>query len=267
MREQIRLHVGVHLRFFRRNRLLVAVAAVFLGMTVLSLVASILFSSTTGHFETIRDISYGLNDFTRILVPALGLFVISTHLRNRSLKMVVTRPATPEVWLASTLLSALLVALALYLLIWLFSVGLSLFWKVPLQTGFAFLALDSFLGATILLAYLSCLAVFLHPVVAVLVVLVLNEGASYGLMFMLDAAGKAMGANPVLFVLRHVFGAVYMVLPMSSPLAERSQEVLVSLRVAGDDWTTLLMRTGYTVVVVIFFYLLSVLGLRRRNLA
>jgi hypothetical protein len=267
MREQVWLHLGVDLKFFRRNRLLVAVAAVFLGMTALSLVGSIVFQSTTGHFETIRAVAGGLHGFTRILTPALGLFLISTHLRNRSLKMVVTKPASPEVWLAAGLLSALVVAAALHVATWLVSVGLSLAWKVPVQAGFGFLALDSFLGATILLAYLSCLAVFLHPVVAVLVVLVLNEGTFYGLMFMLDAATRGLGGNVFFKVLKEVFTAVYMLLPMSSPLAERSQEVMVSLRVSAGDWTTLLMRAGYALVVLVFFYLMSVIGLRRKNLA
>lgn len=267
MREQVWLHLGVDLKFFRRNRLLVAVSAVFFGMTALSLLGSIVFQSTTGHFETIRAIAQGLNGFTRVLSAALGLFLVSTHLRNRSLKMVVTKPASPEVWLGSGLLSALLVAAALHLLTWVVSVGLSLVWKVPLQAGFGFLAIDSFLGATILLAYLTCLAVFLHPVVAVLVVLVLNEGTFYGLMFMLDAAIRGLGANAFFAALREVFRAVYMVLPMTSPLAERSQEVMESLRVAPGDWTTLLMRAGYALVVLAFFYMLSVVGIRRRNLA
>ena len=267
MREQIGLHLGVNLRFFRRNRLLIAVAAVFLAITGLSLVGALLYSSSTSRFESIRNVSEALNGVVRFLVPAMGIFLVSSHLRNRNLKMVFTKPATPELWVFSGLLAAILVGLALHLLVWLVSVGLSLAWGVPVQSGFLFVALDSFFRSAILLGYLSFLTVVLHPVVAVLLVLIFNEGTFYGLMFMMEAAVQATGKNPLLPVLREVFRFVYMVIPITDPLAERSREVALSLRAEMGDWRTLLMRAGYTLVVLTFFYLLSTLGLRRRNLS
>ena len=267
MREQIALHLGVHFRFFRRNRLLIGVAAMFLAITGLSLAGALLYSSSTSRFESIRNVSEALNAFVRILVPAMGLFLVSSHLRNRNLKMVFTKPATPELWIFSGLLAAILVSLALHLVIFFASVGLSLAWGVPVQAGFLFTALDSFFRSAILLGYLSFLAVVLHPVVAVILVLVFNESAFYGLMFMMEAAVRATGKNPFLPVLREVFRFVYMVIPITEPLSERSREVAVSLRAEAGDWQTLLMRAGYTLVVLTFFYLLSTLGLRRRNLS
>lgn len=267
MREQIVLHLGVDLKFFRRNRLLIAVAAVFLAITGLSLVGALLYSSSTSRFESIRNVSEALNGFVRILVPAMGLFLVSSHLRNRNLKMVFTKPATPELWVFSGLLAAILVGLVLHLVVWLVSVGLSLAWGVPVQSGFLFVALDSFFRSAILLGYLSFLAVVLHPVVAVILVLVFNESTFYGLVFMMEAAVHATGKNPLLPVLREVFRFVYMVIPMTDPLSERSREVAMSLRAEAGDWQTLLMRAGYTLVVLTFFYLLSTLGLRRRNLS
>jgi ABC-type transport system involved in multi-copper enzyme maturation permease subunit len=267
MREQIGLHLGVHFRFFRRNRLLIAVAAVFLAITGISLTGALLFSSSTSRFESIRSVSGALNGVVSILVPAMGLFLVSSHLRNRNLKMVFTKPSTPEVWVFSGLLAAILVGCALHLLVWLVSVGLSLAWGIPVQAGFLFTALDSLFRSAILLGYLLCLAVVMHPVVAVLVIFVLNESAFYGLMFMMEAAIRATGGNPFLPALREVFRLVYMIIPITDPLSERSREVAMSLRVEAGDWRTLLMRAGYTLVVLTFFYLLSTLGLRRRNLS
>ena len=267
MREQIALHIGVDLKFFRRNRLLVAVSAVFLAITGLSLVGALMFSSSSSHFESIRQVSEALNGLARLLVPALGLFLVSSHLRSRNLKMVFTKPASPELWVLSALLAALLVGIAVHFVIWLITVGLSLAWGVPLQNGFLFTTLDSFLRSAILLGYLSFLSVVVHPVVAVLLVLVFNEGSFYGLMFTMEAAIRATGGNPVLPALREVFRAIYTILPVTDPLAERSVQVASSLRTESGDWNTLLMRAGYTLVVLAFFYSVSTLGLRRRNLS
>ena len=267
MLDQLRAHVGAHLRFFRRNRLLLAVAGVFLLVTGLTLMGALLFSSSASRFESIRQVSETLGGFARLLVPAMGLFLVSSHLRNRSLKMVFTKPATPELWLLSGLLAAMLVGLALHVLVAGRSVVLSLAWGVPVQAGYVFTALDSFFRSAIMLGYLSFLAVALHPVVAVLLVLIFNESAFYGLMFMMEAAIQATGGNRALPVLREIFRAVYMVLPMSSPLGKRSLDVGRSLRVAGEDWRTLLYRAGYTLVVLAFFYLVSTMALRRRNLS
>jgi hypothetical protein len=267
MREQLIAHLGTHLRFFRRNRLLLAVAGVFLVITGLSLMSALLFSSSASRFESIRYVSEGLTGFARMLVPAMGLFLVSSHLRNRTLKMVFTKPATPEVWLASGLFAAILVGLTLHLLIAGLCVGLSLAWGVPVQAGFLFSALDSFLRSAILLGYLSFLTVVLHPVVAVLIVLVFNEGAFYGLISMMEAAIRATGGSPVLPVFKEIFRAIYILLPMTTPLEGRSDEVARSLRVTEGDWSTLLLRTGYAFVVLAFFYMLSTMALRRRNLS
>jgi hypothetical protein len=46
-------------------------------------------------FNSFREIDSDLNAFVRILAAGMGLLIMSSHLRNRSLKMVFTKPCPP----------------------------------------------------------------------------------------------------------------------------------------------------------------------------
>lgn len=255
-----------HLRFFRRNRLLLAVALIFLLFFGLSLVNSLFFETSGGHFSTLLEVSGSLNGMLRFLVPALGLLLIWSHLRERSLKMVLTKPCTPETWLASGLLTAIAISAGLHLAVFLITQGLSLAWGVPLQSGFAFVSLESFVSSVIALSYLSLLTMLFHPVVALLVLSILNEESLYGLKFMVDVGVKAYPGNVLFKALEKLCDALYYAVPTFHPFRDRFQAVFTSYRTTPEEWLFLAAGTGYAALAAVVLFLLSDLVLRRKPL-
>lgn len=267
MIEQIRANVRVLLKFYARNRLLLVVALILLVLSALTVSESLVYGSTAAHFDIIAEAVSTLNSFGLVLSAALGLFAISSHLRHRTVKMVLTKPCLPEVWIASVFLSALAVTAMLYGVNLLFGIGLSLAWRVPIQSGLFFLAVEGFLRAAIVLAYLSFLTLVLHPIVATIVAVVFNESTFDGLRTMFLTAIKTTGGNPLLPAFETISNVIYMVLPTFSPYGDRTTAVSESLRASASDWLVLARTAGYSATALGLFFLLAVWAIRRRNLA
>src|SRR5687767_8951871 len=112
MRERLWLHVGSHLRLFRRSRIVLAVGLVIVGFWAIG-VLPFMFGGTAGNrFNLLMRVSEQLATLGWVLSAGLGLFVTSTHLRNKSVQVILTRPGSPQIWLASVFLAALVVAAA-----------------------------------------------------------------------------------------------------------------------------------------------------------
>src|SRR5258708_15617672 len=79
---------------------------VFLLLTGLSSLPPLFMHSGVQSFNALRQIFSVLNGFLLFFSGGLGLFIISSHLRSRSLKMVFTKPCSPALWLISAFLSA-----------------------------------------------------------------------------------------------------------------------------------------------------------------
>jgi hypothetical protein len=119
-------------------------------------------------FNTLQQIFSSLNFFLLVLAAGLGLFIISSHLRSRSLKMVFTKPCPPALWLGSAFLAAVHVSLVISCVVFSSAILLSLIWHVPVRTGLLFISLDTFFASLGLIAYLMLLATVAHPAIAAL---------------------------------------------------------------------------------------------------
>jgi hypothetical protein len=262
---QLRASIGVNLKFHRRNRLLLGIGLLFLTLMALPVAVSLLIESTTQKVSLLRMLSSELNVLAMVFTAGVGLFVISSHLRAKTLKVVVTKPCLPETWLASAFLSAIVASALFFCGALALSSGLALAWGVPVKAGLAFVALESFLRSLILLAYLMFLATALHPVVAVLTQAFFNESTFEGLRFLL-AAREETGSAPWLVAARWLCNTFYCILPAHTPYSAKTDAIHTSLRVAAHDWLYLLYACGYTLVVLTFFFLLSTAVLRRKPL-
>jgi ABC-type transport system involved in multi-copper enzyme maturation permease subunit len=96
MRELLRANVLANLAYFRRSRLLLAFALLFILLTGLSSLPTFFGSSGVQNFNSLQEIYSTMNGFLLIFAAGLGLFVVSSHLRNRSLKMVLPSLARPR---------------------------------------------------------------------------------------------------------------------------------------------------------------------------
>ena len=267
MLDQLTSNTVVHLKFFARSRLLLALAVIVVAMTAVGVVPALLMSSAIGRFEQLRMLVSMFASTTLLLTSSLGLLAAAAHIRGRTVRMVLTRPCLPEVWLASIFIAGVLVIAALHLLMAIATIAASLAWGVPYQTGFAFIAVDAFCRALIWFGWATALGVAFHPVVAALVALFFNEGTLYGVKFIVASSAQASGGSWPFAVMGRVADAVYMAVPMVTPFAQKTEDIYSSLRTVRSDWVVLVQIMGYTVLAMAFFFCVSDLILRRRPLA
>lgn len=265
-----RLLVGiqVNLTFYRRNRLLLVVAVLLGFIFIISLIPSFLFETSTQRFAIVTTIFQPLDFFFFLFAAALGLVAVSTHLRDRSIKMVATKPLPPELWLLSHFLSACVLFLGLATSGLLLAGSLLLVWGIPLQTGLVYLSVVTVCKCSILYAYLTFLTTLVHPAVAGLIVLILQEQTFYQLS-LFAASGQRLVESGVYRVLlgaaEQALYACYSILPIYTPFPQTVARIEASYRLASGDVWSLLWTIAYTLVLAALLYLLSLAALRRRR--
>jgi len=267
MRERIWLHVGSHLRFYRRSRIVLAVGLVILGFWLLGVAPMMLGGTAGDRFNKLRSLAEQITMLGWILSAGLGLYVTSSHLRNRSLQVILTRPGSPQIWLASVFVSALLVATAIQAAGAIVTFAFSLAWDVPYQIGFLYLAVDAVFEAAIAIAFLTTLGAVVHPVLALLIALLFNEGTFAALRFGLTMMAMRTPEAGVLGAARTAVVWIHEALPMLDPFATQTARVSSSLRVTAGDWGYLGATALYAGAVIAICFLLSDLALRRRSFA
>jgi len=266
VRSHLLLNTRVHLLFYARNRLLLAFGLVMLLFFGLTLVPMFMFDTSSDRFNMLRQLTSQVSGYSLVFTASLGLFAVSSHLRDRNVKLVLTKPCLPEIWLASIFLSAFLVAAVIYTLVALGAAMLSLFWGIPWQWGFVFVAISGACRAIIQMSLLTCLATAFHPVVAVLIALFFNEGMFYQLKFYIAGSMAADSGGSWLPLASVLCDALYTVVPMADPFGKSMEPVYASLRASGADWLNLLGAISYTALLSTFLFLTSDYLLRRKNL-
>jgi hypothetical protein len=263
--EQFRANVAVNLKFYRRNRLLAGVALLFIAISLLYVGGATLFSSSTGRFDMARDLFEQLTWFAFIFVAAVGLVLVAVQVRGKGVKLIFTKPCPPEVWLGSAFISAIVLAAFLYATIAAITFGLLLLWHVPIQTGFAFMSIEWFFEAVSAMAYLTFLSTVMHPVIAIMIAVVFNESVFFAMRTGLIAAIKNTGGNILLPLLEKLTYVLYMISPMFTPYSEKTEGIRTSLRVSSGQWHYLIYTGAYAITVTMFFYLLTLFALKRKN--
>ena len=268
MYQQILANIRTNLIFYRRNRLLIAVVVFLVMVLGLTTLSSFFFESNTQRLEQLRQLFTTVNRFSLVLTAGLGFVLISQHIRDRSIKMVFTKPCLPETWLLSSYLSAALVAFVLYVGSFLMVSALSLIWKVPYPSGIFFISVNQFFQTVSFMAYATFLSAILHPVLAATVLLVFREGFFYTLKIILASGIKAAGAKPFVPFLKFVklfLDAAYLALPTFNPYAEKTAPVYSSLRGSDANWNYLFPAVAYALTVSALFYFLTVYALKKKR--
>lgn len=265
---QLIANIKTNLKFYIRNRLILAASIFIILILGMSTIPSIIFFSMTKHLEIVRTILSQLNSFATIVTAGLGLLLIYHHISSRSTKMVFTKPCLPDVWLLSSLFSASVVSFILFSGILLICSTLFLIWNIPFQGGIIYITINEFLQAIILLSYISFLSIILHPVLVVLIILIFSEGTFYYLKVFLINGLKAGGDDNYIFFLKALKGIVdviYILFPSFSLFSEETAKIYSSLRLSDARWEYLLLTLVYTLLISSFFYFLSVYFLKRKR--
>lgn len=263
--EMLKANIAADLAFYRRSRLLLAFMLLFLLLTGLESLPPLFMSSGVQNFKTLQGIFSDLNRYVLVFCAALGLFIISSHLRSRSLKMVFTKPCSPALWLLGTFLSAVLVSLLLNLVILASTTLLSFFWHVPVRPGLVFLSAETFVTSIGLIGYLMLLATLVHPAVAAVCALVFNASLFYEFQVWTQAVIHSGNTSPWLRFLENLFYGLYIIFPMLEPFGAKTAGIQSSLRVMHGEWKYLFFALGYALTLSAFCYCLALFALQRKK--
>jgi hypothetical protein len=262
----LRANISAHLIYFRRSRLLLAFALVFLGLVVLFTLPQMFVTTKVTAFDIIRGTLAVAEVFLVIFSAALGLFLVSSHLRARNLKMVFTKPCPPALWLASAFLAAMLVSLSLQLLITAVAMTACLVFHLHVQMGVLFVSLDSFAMCVGIIGYLTFLATAMHPVMAVVFVVFFNPSFFYQLRLQMLGFIESGSKSSAVRLFEPFFQFLYMTLPVFHAFSEKTQTVYSTLRVDHGQWKLVFGAFGYDLALAALCYCLSLFFLQRKRL-
>jgi hypothetical protein len=265
MLSALRLHTSTHLAFLRRNQILLGFSLLISIGTAILLVPSALLNTAASRFDVLSDIAEVLHLLIAFVTAGLGLFILWSHRRARSIKMIATAPRPFVAWVASIFVAVAIVAAVAHAGIALIVAIVSWYWGISYQYGFLFLALVSFVGSMIAVAAFTFLSAVTHPVLAVLLVAIVGEQTTMNLWELverIDAGSHARGAL-------RAFGAVartlYYVMPTFWPYGDRIT-LGGSMRVPASDWRHLGVGALYALLVCACSLVATTGVLRRRPL-
>ena len=130
MFEQIKANIKTNFKFYARNKMLIGVVIVLVFIFAVSALPAYFLNSEGLHLGNINMIFSRMSFFATIATSLLGLLVASHHITNRSVKMVFTKPCTPDIWLLSCFLSAIILSTLMFLVIFAVTWVMSTTWAV-----------------------------------------------------------------------------------------------------------------------------------------
>lgn len=260
MMDALRLHIAANVTCLRRNRLLHAFVVLIAVGVATAVVPALAFRDTSNRFEAMRVLARMLHGATSLITPGVGLFLLWVHRRSRSISMVATTAAPFGAWVAALFATGALVGAAAHALIAVLLLALSQAWGVTYQYGFVYLALDSFTESMIAMGIITTLSVFVHPVLTVVLVTLVNDTTVLAVRQGLEL----LTPGPFVRAVRGLSAAAYFVLPASDPYGERTAAMLRTMRVATSDWYYLGWAGAYALLVLAVAQVTTLVWVRRR---
>jgi hypothetical protein len=259
-------NVRVHLIYFRRSRLILVFGLVMVVLAALFLLPALFVRSRVQGFGILRGAFVDLNELLILFSAALGLVIVSSHLRAHNLKMIFTKPCPPALWVGSVLTATVTVTLVLDAAILAVALAVSVIYRLPIQGGLAYIAFDSLIASIGMITYLMFLAMVMHPLVAGGVALLLGPWTFSQLEEITVAGAMAGKGNAFLRVLRSIFHFCYIVLPMVHACGHQTKNIYSSLRVGNGEWRYILYSLGYALALAALCYCLALFFLQRKQL-
>jgi hypothetical protein len=136
-----------------------------------------------------------------------------------------------------------------------------------LQEGFLFIALYMFLDTAIPVSFMLLLSMVMSPVMALLVACIFNTQSILGLVTANQESIREGLGGVVPYLVWPVINGVYLLIPSFMPFGEKVSGVFSNYKVELEQWAYLAYAADYALVIVCFYFLLSVYILRRKNLS
>lgn len=262
-------NLAVNMRFFKRNKLLFGIGIFIVLIPALFSIPGFLISSSGNRLNSVLRIYSQMSDFALVLGPGTVLLFFSHHIRGRVLKMVFTKPFTPETWLLIGFSSSALISMIVFSLAVLLCESLLLLWGLSFQWGLLYMALKDFSHALMWIFYVGFLAVIFHPAIALLFVFFFREESFYYVKRILEGLVREKWtpfSEVLIKGLKALVDLIYFLLPTFTPYRDQTAGIYSNLRLTPAAVKYLFLSLNYAVVVSFFFYFLSVIFLKRKRL-
>ncbi|MGB9642353.1 MAG: hypothetical protein ACPL3Q_04025 [Candidatus Ratteibacteria bacterium] len=272
MKRKLLTNIKTNLLFFSRNGWLIGIVAILVLHAILSFIfGGLIPLYHTNRFENLQDLVASFNNYGFILVVALGIVTIFSHRAQRCLKMVFTKPCSPDLWIFSLFLSIAIVAILIFFLSFFTGSLLFVIWKIPYQPGLIFVCVKECCEAMIMSFFLLLLGLIVHPLIAVFIITILNETSLYYICLAVRAALESTSTFSFwhafwLNIEKSVSEIFYRIVPIINPYAEKFNEVMRSWLVLSEDWAHLTVYVLYTLIVSCLMAILSTEVLKRKRL-
>ena len=267
MRDRFMAHLVVNLKFLARNRVLLGFALVLLLASGVMLLPAMFIDTASNRFEALKHVAETLHRAAGVITAGLGLVVLWSHRRARTIKLIATKPGSFDIWVVSVFAAAIAFGAAAHAAVAVLVFVLSVVWDVPYQIGFVYLSAEWFAQSAIVLAYLTPLAAMCHPILAILALAFVNDWTVHAVGVTLTAAVEAGHGSVVLEVAQRIVSTLYYIVPTFAPFQSKTQVVNETLRAATIDWRYLLATLAYALLASAFGYVATVVVLRRRQLS
>jgi hypothetical protein len=270
MLEPLKVNVLNNLLYYRRKHY-VTMFGLFVIFVLLNFIGGAWQRFSSGdNFEAITII---LNSFLKMgywTAPILCAFFIYTYHTKKYLKMVFTKPCSPERWLFSAIFSALFVSGIIYLFTVVLGVILFTAFRVPIQLGFFYIVLYKFFSIIIMVSFTAFLVtVFTKSGLAIVFFMFIGERQFHSLRDNMNSSivqDAMQGVGKLFFVgIYHLSNFLYAILPLRTPYSDEIKAVFVSYRVLPVYWSYLLLMILYALVAFGVYFILSVFLLKKRN--
>src|SRR5262249_13424786 len=169
MFDALRTHTVVHLRFLARNRVFHGFV-LLIALPCVAMFPALMLGDRSSRFADLRMFAGVLHQVVSFITAGMALVLVWSHRRARSIKMIAATPAPFPAWVASVFVTAALVGLAVQALIAVLIAALSVFWNVPYQLGFLYVAMNQFADSLVMLSFLTGLIALMHSVLVIVLV-------------------------------------------------------------------------------------------------
>ena len=251
------LNIWLNLKYFSRSYLLLAVIIMILYY-VFTFVPFI----ARNPIKSAAEILVQMHIIAAVTVILLSILVLNDPLKNRNLKMIITKPCPPEIWSASCFLTVNLVSLGLHLVIMAFAVVSVLLHSDLKLIPYLYSWLLSLMGLMIFSSFILFLTSVIPPALTVVSLLILNNFYLFNLFDYCFKYDGNMFLNIFYKTMGVIIYAVYLIVPTFFPY-EKMYDLIYGNTV---DWPYLCVFSSYAVIAMVFYWLLSVYFVKRKNL-
>ena len=269
MLNKLAINIKNNFILYKRSKLLIIlgiILLVFYGLTSLPYLITVSF---TGKLSGISTILRNLHGFSSLFLVIVLLVGLNYPVKNRCLKMIITKPCQPETWLLSNYISSILIALIINVLIFIIACIFFVIWDMGFQLSLVYIFFDRFLHLVLILSHITFLMMVFGVWGAVIFGIILTDSFFFYMTNMFSAlhTSAAGSAGKIIYlVIQKLFYFIYLVIPMSNPFSKETNLIYRNFRVESSDWQYMFYTLIYTALIAGFFYLVNSYLLKRKRL-